>query len=58
MYGSFTSGEADAHSDVEFWLFFEARRRGRSTRGHGATRSHRCFTMSRASSGLTWCSRG
>jgi lincosamide nucleotidyltransferase len=22
MYGSFTSGEADAHSDVEFWLFF------------------------------------
>jgi lincosamide nucleotidyltransferase len=22
MYGSFASGEADAHSDVEFWLFF------------------------------------
>nr|WP_221382430.1 nucleotidyltransferase domain-containing protein [Actinoplanes polyasparticus] len=21
-YGSFVSGEADAHSDVEFWLFF------------------------------------
>ncbi|TMQ19740.1 MAG: hypothetical protein E6J91_05565 [Deltaproteobacteria bacterium] len=23
MYGSFASGEADEHSDVEFWLFFE-----------------------------------
>jgi lincosamide nucleotidyltransferase len=22
MYGSFVKGEADAHSDVEFWLFF------------------------------------
>lgn len=22
MYGSFATGEADAHSDVEFWLFF------------------------------------
>jgi lincosamide nucleotidyltransferase len=22
MYGSFASGDADAHSDVEFWLFF------------------------------------
>lgn len=22
LYGSFASGEADAHSDVEFWLFF------------------------------------
>lgn len=22
MYGSFASGEADTHSDVEFWLFF------------------------------------
>ncbi len=22
MYGSFASGEADAHSDIEFWLFF------------------------------------
>ena len=24
MYGSFASGEADAHSDIEFWLFFAA----------------------------------
>jgi len=23
MYGSFAAGEADAHSDIEFWLFFE-----------------------------------
>jgi lincosamide nucleotidyltransferase len=23
-YGSFVSGEADAHSDIEFWLFFDA----------------------------------
>lgn len=22
MYGSFAAGEADAHSDIEFWLFF------------------------------------
>jgi lincosamide nucleotidyltransferase B/F len=22
MYGSFASGEADEHSDIEFWLFF------------------------------------
>lgn len=28
MYGSFASGEADEHSDVEFWLFFDPRRRG------------------------------
>lgn len=28
IYGSLASGEADAHSDVEFWLFFESRRRG------------------------------
>jgi lincosamide nucleotidyltransferase B/F len=27
MYGSFASGEADEHSDIEFWLFFTARRR-------------------------------
>ncbi|MFE1318278.1 hypothetical protein [Kitasatospora phosalacinea] len=27
MYGSFAAGEADEHSDVEFWLFFTARRR-------------------------------
>jgi lincosamide nucleotidyltransferase len=27
MYGSFPSGEADAYSDVEFWLFFDPRRR-------------------------------
>jgi lincosamide nucleotidyltransferase len=26
-YGSFASGEADQHSDVEFWLFFTAQRR-------------------------------
>jgi lincosamide nucleotidyltransferase len=24
-YGSFIHGEADAHSDIEFWLFFDAR---------------------------------
>jgi lincosamide nucleotidyltransferase len=28
MYGSFASGEADAYSDVEFWLFFKAQRHG------------------------------
>lgn len=28
MYGSFAGGEADEHSDVEFWLFFEPKRRG------------------------------
>lgn len=28
MYGSFAAGEGDAHSDIEFWLFFAARRRG------------------------------
>jgi lincosamide nucleotidyltransferase len=28
MYGSFAAGEGDAHSDVEFWLFFAPRRRG------------------------------
>lgn len=28
MYGSFAAGEADAHSDVEFWLFFAPQRRG------------------------------
>ncbi len=28
MYGSFAAGEADEHSDVEFWLFFEPARRG------------------------------
>lgn len=28
MYGSFASDEADAYSDVEFWLFFEPERRG------------------------------
>jgi lincosamide nucleotidyltransferase B/F len=28
MYGSFAAGEADAYSDVEFWLFFEPRWRG------------------------------
>lgn len=22
MYGSFAAGEADVHSDIEFWLFF------------------------------------
>jgi lincosamide nucleotidyltransferase len=27
MYGSFTAGEADEHSDIEFWLFFTPRRR-------------------------------
>ena len=27
MYGSFAAGEADEHSDIEFWLFFTARRR-------------------------------
>lgn len=26
MYGSFASGEADAYSDVEFWLFFKQQR--------------------------------
>jgi lincosamide nucleotidyltransferase B/F len=29
MYGSFAAGTADAHSDIEFWLFFEPRWRGR-----------------------------
>jgi lincosamide nucleotidyltransferase B/F len=29
MYGSFAAGAADAYSDVEFWLFFEPRWRGR-----------------------------
>jgi lincosamide nucleotidyltransferase len=29
MYGSFASGEADAHSDVEFWLFFRPEWHGR-----------------------------
>jgi lincosamide nucleotidyltransferase len=29
MYGSFASDEADAHSDVEFWLFFLPQWRGR-----------------------------
>ncbi|BCY13157.1 hypothetical protein [Actinoplanes sp. L3-i22] len=24
MYGSFVTGEADEHSDIEFWLFFDA----------------------------------
>lgn len=28
MYGSFAAGEADEHSDVEFWLFFEPALRG------------------------------
>ncbi|MFJ5613514.1 hypothetical protein ACIQCJ_29540 [Streptomyces sp. NPDC093221] len=27
MYGSFAAGEGDAHSDVEFWLFFDPERR-------------------------------
>jgi lincosamide nucleotidyltransferase len=27
MYGSFAAGEGDAHSDVEFWLFFDPARR-------------------------------
>ncbi len=27
MYGSFATGEADAHSDIEFWLFFTPDRR-------------------------------
>jgi lincosamide nucleotidyltransferase len=27
MYGSFAAGEADEHSDIEFWLFFTPRRR-------------------------------
>jgi lincosamide nucleotidyltransferase len=27
MYGSFAAGEGDAHSDVEFWLFFDPRAR-------------------------------
>ncbi len=27
MYGSFAAGEADEHSDIEFWLFFTERRR-------------------------------
>ncbi|MBR7830707.1 nucleotidyltransferase domain-containing protein [Actinospica sp. MGRD01-02] len=27
MYGSFAKGEADEHSDIEFWLFFTARGR-------------------------------
>jgi lincosamide nucleotidyltransferase B/F len=27
MYGSFAAGEADAHSDIEFWLFFTPQRR-------------------------------
>lgn len=27
MYGSFASGEADAYSDIEFWLFFTPERR-------------------------------
>jgi lincosamide nucleotidyltransferase len=27
MYGSFAAGEGDAHSDVEFWLFFRPERR-------------------------------
>ena len=26
MYGSFAAGEADEHSDIEFWLFFTTRR--------------------------------
>lgn len=26
MYGSFAAGEADEHSDIEFWLFFTAAR--------------------------------
>ncbi|HLL67153.1 MAG TPA: hypothetical protein VK453_15820 [Micromonosporaceae bacterium] len=28
MYGSFAAGTADAHSDVEFWLFFRPDRHG------------------------------
>jgi lincosamide nucleotidyltransferase B/F len=28
MYGSFAGGAADEHSDVEFWLFFDPKRRG------------------------------
>lgn len=27
MYGSFAAGEGDAHSDIEFWLFFEPEHR-------------------------------
>jgi lincosamide nucleotidyltransferase len=27
MYGSFAAGEADAHSDIEFWLYFVPQRR-------------------------------
>lgn len=27
MYGSFAAGEADEHSDIEFWLFFTEQRR-------------------------------
>jgi lincosamide nucleotidyltransferase len=27
MYGSFAAGEADEHSDIEFWLFFTTKRR-------------------------------
>ncbi|MDX6356879.1 MAG: hypothetical protein QOF98_3782 [Streptomyces sp.] len=26
MYGSFAAGESDAHSDIEFWLFFDPKR--------------------------------
>lgn len=29
MYGSFTKGEADRHSDIEFWLFFTPAARDR-----------------------------
>ncbi|HWG26258.1 nucleotidyltransferase domain-containing protein [Actinospica sp.] len=29
MYGSFAKGEADEHSDIEFWLFFTAAARAR-----------------------------
>lgn len=28
MYGSFAAGKADAHSDIEFWLFFVPQQRG------------------------------
>ncbi|MDI5970347.1 hypothetical protein POF50_013505 [Streptomyces sp. SL13] len=28
MYGSFAAGEGDAHSDIEFWLFFDPERHG------------------------------
>ena len=61
MYGSFAAGEADQHSDIEFWLFFTLSAAPRSTRVRGAGALRRfpmgCSTGSAPSwrSSRDWC---